>query len=87
MGSRDTGWVLVSNVATSLMTPTKQCRLTLAFSLAFPLFTFQMYQRLGIGWATSLLGFISVAMVGIPFVFFAFGPGIRAKSRYGMLKT
>ncbi|KAK0277036.1 hypothetical protein LTS00_014312 [Friedmanniomyces endolithicus] len=54
---------------------------------AFPLFTFQMYQRLGIGWATSLLGFISVAMVGIPFVFFAFGPRIRAKSRYGILKT
>ncbi|KAK1058821.1 hypothetical protein LTR74_013136 [Friedmanniomyces endolithicus] len=53
----------------------------------FPLFTFQMYQRLGIGWATSLLGFISVAMVGIPFVFFAFGPRIRAKSQYSMLKT
>jgi len=46
-----------------------------------------MYQRLGIGWATSLLGFISVAMVGIPFVFFACGPRIRAKSQYSMLKT
>ncbi|TKA63383.1 hypothetical protein B0A55_12183 [Friedmanniomyces simplex] len=54
---------------------------------AFPLFTFQMYQRLGIGWATSLLGFISLAMVGIPFVFFKFGPRIRANSRYGTLKV
>ncbi|KAK3073761.1 hypothetical protein LTR53_004341 [Teratosphaeriaceae sp. CCFEE 6253] len=53
---------------------------------AFPLFTFQMYQRLGIDWATSLLGFISLAMLPIPFVFFKFGPTIRAKSRYSMLK-
>ncbi len=29
----------------------------------FPLFTFQMYETLGIGWATSLLGFLSVLMV------------------------
>ena len=36
----------------------------------FPLFTFQMYERLGIAWATSLLAFISVAMMPIPWVFF-----------------
>ncbi|KAK3657810.1 hypothetical protein LTR56_002189 [Elasticomyces elasticus] len=52
----------------------------------FPLFTFQMYERLGIAWATSLLAFISLAMVMIPFVFFKFGPRIRAKSQYSTLK-
>ncbi|KAK3678914.1 hypothetical protein LTR78_001367 [Recurvomyces mirabilis] len=53
---------------------------------AFPLFAFQMYQRLGIGWATSLLGFISLGLLPIPFVFFKFGPTIRAKSRYETMK-
>ncbi|KAB2572005.1 Polyamine transporter 4 [Lasiodiplodia theobromae] len=49
---------------------------------AFPLFTIQMYDRLGIHWATSLLGFISVAMLPIPWVLFRWGPRIRARSRY-----
>ncbi|CAN9373587.1 unnamed protein product [Alternaria alternata] len=48
----------------------------------FPLFTVQMYDALGIGWATSLLGFLSLGMVPIPFLFFKYGPAIRAKSRY-----
>ena len=53
----------------------------------FPLFTFQMYETLGIAWATSLLGFISVAMMPIPWVFFKYGPKIRAKSNYDTLKV
>lgn len=52
----------------------------------FPLFTFQMYQRLGVGWATSLLGFISVAMLPIPWLFYKYGPRIRAKSQYETMK-
>ncbi|KAG9185568.1 hypothetical protein G6011_06899 [Alternaria panax] len=48
----------------------------------FPLFTVQMYDALGIGWATSLLGFLSLGMVPIPFLFFKYGPTIRAKSAY-----
>ena len=32
----------------------------------FPLFSFQMYESLGIAWATSLLGFIAVLMMPIP---------------------
>ncbi|KAJ4384828.1 hypothetical protein N0V86_000431 [Didymella sp. IMI 355093] len=48
----------------------------------FPLFTVQMYSRLGIGWATSLLGFLSVLMLPIPWVFYRWGPQIRARSRY-----
>ncbi|KAF2846222.1 MFS multidrug transporter-like protein [Plenodomus tracheiphilus IPT5] len=48
----------------------------------FPLFTVQMYDGLGIGWATSLLGFVALAMVPIPFLFFKYGRAIRAKSKY-----
>ncbi|CBY01433.1 similar to MFS multidrug transporter [Plenodomus lingam JN3] len=48
----------------------------------FPLFTVQMYEALGIGWATSLLGFLALAMIPIPFIFFKYGRAIRAKSKY-----
>jgi hypothetical protein len=53
---------------------------------AFPLFTFQLYQALGVAWATSLLGFISVVLLPIPWVFFKYGPAIRGKSRYDVVK-
>ncbi|OAA57915.1 major facilitator superfamily transporter [Niveomyces insectorum RCEF 264] len=48
----------------------------------FPLFILQMYGRLGIGWASSLLGFIAVGLLPVPWLFFRFGPSIRARSRY-----
>jgi MFS family permease len=48
----------------------------------FPLFTLQMYHKLGISWATSLLGFVTVALLPIPWVLWKFGPRIRAKSAY-----
>jgi MFS transporter, DHA1 family, multidrug resistance protein len=51
-------------------------------SAAFPLFALQMYNRLGIGWATSLLGFLTVAMAPIPWIFYRWGPKLRARSRY-----
>jgi hypothetical protein len=53
---------------------------------AFPLFTLQMYSRLGIGWATSLLAFVTVALLPIPWVLFRFGHRIRGRSRYDTLK-
>lgn len=46
---------------------------------AFPLFVTQMYHRLGLQWASWLLAFISLAMVAIPFTFYKFGAGLRAK--------
>ncbi|KAK3214711.1 hypothetical protein GRF29_19g1016949 [Pseudopithomyces chartarum] len=51
----------------------------------FPLFTVQMYEKLGIGWATSLLGFLSILMLPIPWVLFKYGPGIRKRSRYPVM--
>ena len=53
----------------------------------FPLFTLQMYRRLGIDWATSLLDFITVLLMPIPWVLFEFGKLIRAKSQYETIKA
>lgn len=39
----------------------------------FPLFASQMYQRLDYEWASSLLGFLAILLVPIPFVFFYMG--------------
>ena len=49
---------------------------------AFPLFTVQMFSSLGIGWASSLLGFVSVALVPVPWVLYKYGKKIRARSQY-----
>lgn len=46
---------------------------------AFPLFTTQMYHRLGNLWASFLLAFISLAMIAIPFGFYKYGGTLRAK--------
>ncbi|PPJ57962.1 hypothetical protein CBER1_09414 [Cercospora berteroae] len=53
-----------------------------AFGFAFPLFTVQMYEKLGIGWATSLLGFIQLGLTPIPWAFYVYGPRLRARSQY-----
>jgi MFS family permease len=52
----------------------------------FPLFTVQMYRALGIGWATSLFGFVTVALMPIPWVLYRFGSKIRARSAYQTVK-
>lgn len=46
-----------------------------------------MYETLHIGWATSLLGFISILLLPIPFVFYKYGAKIREKSAYDTLKV
>ena len=51
------------------------------FGAGFPLFATAMYHRLGIAWATSLLAFLSVAMVPIPVLFYIFGERIRGWSK------
>lgn len=47
-----------------------------------PLFTIQMYHRLGNQWATSLMAFISLACCGIPFLFYWYGAKVRSFSKY-----
>ncbi|KAF2235189.1 MFS general substrate transporter [Viridothelium virens] len=64
----------------SAMAANHLLRYTLGF--VFPLFVLQMYKHLGTGWATSLLGFLNVAMTPIPWAFWFFGPKLRSMSKY-----
>lgn len=58
---------------------------TLVRSLAgggFPLFATAMYHTLGVDWATSLLGFLTVAFFPVPILFYLYGKKIRQMSKY-----
>ena len=52
------------------------------FGTTLPLAAKPMYSALGIAWATSLLGFLSMALTVIPFAFIKYGYRIRANSRF-----
>lgn len=52
------------------------------YPAAFPLFGQQMYKALGDQWATSLLAFLTVAMMPFPYIFFKYGNKIRSNSQY-----
>lgn len=49
--------------------------------LVVPLFGRQMYEGLGPGWATSILGFLSVLSIPNPIIFYRWGPRIRKNSK------
>ncbi|KAL9052299.1 MAG: hypothetical protein Q9162_005501 [Coniocarpon cinnabarinum] len=49
---------------------------------AFPLFSLQMYEHLGVDWASSLLGFVAIALLPIPWIFYRWGPLLRRRSSY-----
>jgi hypothetical protein len=42
----------------------------------------QMYASLGTQWASSLLGFIALAMTPVPLVLIKYGPTLRARSKF-----
>jgi multidrug resistance protein len=46
---------------------------------AFPLFTMQMYHKLGLHWASWLLAFITTAMIALPFAFYKWGKSLRKR--------
>ncbi|KAE8420697.1 major facilitator superfamily domain-containing protein [Aspergillus pseudocaelatus] len=48
----------------------------------FTMFAAGMYSKLGVPWATSLLGFLCVALVPVPIVFYCFGASIRRRSKF-----
>lgn len=52
------------------------------FGAVLPFAGLPMYRKLGIPWATSLLGFSSLAMTIVPFVFIKYGHRIRAGSKF-----
>jgi multidrug resistance protein len=51
-------------------------------SAVIPLFIVQMYEGLGVGWASSLLGFVSLAMMPVPWVCWKWGHKLRERSQY-----
>ncbi|KAK5048944.1 hypothetical protein LTR84_005365 [Exophiala bonariae] len=55
-----------------------------SFGAGFPLFATAMYEKLGVGWASSTLGFISIAFIPIPFILFKYGAKLRHRSKYAM---
>ncbi|CEL03908.1 Putative Synaptic vesicle transporter SVOP and related transporters [Aspergillus calidoustus] len=53
-----------------------------SFGGALPLAAPRMLKSLGIGWASSTLGFISIAMVPLPFILQRYGKKLRSWSRF-----
>ncbi|KAI3281353.1 hypothetical protein DTO002I6_9852 [Penicillium roqueforti] len=54
------------------------------FGAAFPLFAMPMFHRLGVDWAMTVLGFVSLALVPVPVAFFIYGARIRARGSIEM---
>jgi hypothetical protein len=54
-----------------------------SFGAGFPLFASALYYRLGVGWASSLLGFLSITFIPIPLLCISMEreSGGRAKER------
>jgi MFS family permease len=52
------------------------------FAAVFPLFVNPMFHKLGINWASSLLGFIAVVLIPIPYCFYIWGPSIRKRGKF-----
>ena len=53
-----------------------------ALACAFPLFIAPMFHAMGIQWGVSVFGFVSVALIPIPFLFWVYGSRIRKKGKY-----
>lgn len=64
----------------SAMSATSCCRSV--FGALLPFAARPMYQKLGIPWASSLLGFLSLGMSIVPFAFIKYGHRIRASSKF-----
>lgn len=52
------------------------------FSGGFPLFAAQMYTNMGTPYASTLLGCIAVVMAPVPWLFYTYGPWLRARSKF-----
>ncbi|KAL3447782.1 major facilitator superfamily domain-containing protein [Aspergillus insuetus] len=49
---------------------------------AFPLFSRQMFQNMGVQWASTLLGCVAACLVPIPMAFYFYGERLRMKSKF-----
>ncbi|KAJ6787898.1 hypothetical protein PWT90_01881 [Aphanocladium album] len=52
------------------------------FGAAFPLFVSQMYQNLGIHWASSIPAFLTLICVPFPFLMYKYGAKLRLRCKY-----
>ncbi|KAK9478830.1 major facilitator superfamily domain-containing protein [Lipomyces japonicus] len=52
------------------------------FAAGFSLFGTIMFNNLGVPWGASLIGFIALAMIPIPFIFDRYGEAIRKRNPY-----
>ncbi|TKW53541.1 Polyamine transporter 4 [Colletotrichum tanaceti] len=48
----------------------------------FPLFTVQMYEKLGVNWAGSVFAFLSLPLMPIPWLLFKYGSKLRQRSKF-----
>lgn len=53
-----------------------------SFGGGFPLFASQMFHNLGVGWACTLLGCLTVVFMPYPFLLYTYGERIRMRSKY-----
>ncbi|KAF9695617.1 hypothetical protein EKO04_006440 [Ascochyta lentis] len=53
-----------------------------SFGAVLPFATRPMYRALGVAWATSLLGFLAVALCVVPFAFLKWGGRMRERSKF-----
>ncbi|KAM5388169.1 hypothetical protein ACJA88_000033 [Fusarium oxysporum] len=58
------------------------CILRSLFGAAFPLFTVQMYENLGLHWASSVPAFLALACVPFPYLFHKYGSRVRAHCQF-----
>lgn len=52
------------------------------FGAFIPLSGLSMYDKLGLGWGNSLLGFIGLALIPVPVIFRLYGERIRTNPRF-----
>jgi MFS family permease len=57
------------------------------FGAGFAMFATDMYEKLGTPWATSILGFVALAMGILPLVFYKYGAKLRAASKFHLSVT
>lgn len=51
---------------------------------SFPLFARQLFVNLGVHWGSSLIGFIALGMIPIPYILYIFAESIRTKKRHSI---
>ncbi|KAJ7466200.1 MFS general substrate transporter [Mycena galericulata] len=49
---------------------------------AFPLFTVQMFSKLGVNYAATLLGGVGLLLAPMPFLFYKYGARVRTRSKF-----